>query len=83
LFVHLEAVLLDESVLAVASIMGKAAANFDLIEANYLLGNVYASIISPEYRSSNGIYWQGSTTMRCFGNPVNNGFTFCFKKKFV
>jgi len=57
LFLPLEDVLLDKSVLAVAGIMGKAAANFELIEANYLLGNVYASMISPEYRSSNGVFY--------------------------
>jgi adenine-specific DNA-methyltransferase len=57
LFVPLQKIQLDRSVLAVAEIMGKAAANFEVIEANHLLGNVYTSLITQEYRSANGVFY--------------------------
>jgi adenine-specific DNA-methyltransferase len=48
---------LDESVLAVAEAIGKAASRLEVINASYQLGNVYTSILSDDKRSGQGIFY--------------------------
>ncbi|HEU4555553.1 MAG TPA: N-6 DNA methylase [Chitinophaga sp.] len=48
---------LDKSVIAVAYAMGTAAAALDVVEAGYLLGNVYTAVLPESTRSSNGVFY--------------------------
>jgi adenine-specific DNA-methyltransferase len=48
---------LDESVIAVASAIGKAAGKLEIITASYELGNIYTSILPDSMRSGQGIFY--------------------------
>lgn len=48
---------LDESVIAVASAIGKAAGKLEIITASYELGNIYTSLLPDGIRSGQGIFY--------------------------
>jgi adenine-specific DNA-methyltransferase len=48
---------LDNSAIAIADAMGKAAGQLNVIEAAYQLGNLYTSVIPESLRSSNGVFY--------------------------
>lgn len=50
-------VILDNSILAVAVEIGKAAAGFDVITASYQLGNLYTAVLPETVRSTHGVYY--------------------------
>lgn len=47
----------DDSIEAVANVIGKAAAELDVIKASYELGNLYTSILPEKMRSDNGVFY--------------------------
>lgn len=47
----------DKSVSAIANAIGLAAANLDVLESSYLLGNVYTAILSDTIRSGGGVFY--------------------------
>lgn len=55
--VELPHVELDDSIEAVANVIGKAAAELDVIKASYELGNLYTSILPEKMRSDNGVFY--------------------------
>lgn len=48
---------LDDSIEAVAKVIGEAAAELDVIKASYELGNLYTSILPEKMRSDNGMFY--------------------------
>ncbi|RYF99572.1 MAG: SAM-dependent methyltransferase, partial [Chitinophagaceae bacterium] len=48
---------LDNSAIAIAEAMGKAAGRLDVIEAAYQLGNLYTAVLPESLRSANGIFY--------------------------
>jgi len=48
---------LDESAIAVASAIGKAAAQLDVVSAAFELGNLYTSMLPTGMRSDNGVFY--------------------------
>lgn len=55
--IELPIVELDDSIEAVADVIGKAAAKLDVIYASYELGNLYTSILPEKMRSDNGVFY--------------------------
>jgi adenine-specific DNA-methyltransferase len=47
----------DDSIEAVANVIGKAAAELDVIKASFELGNLYTSILPEKMRSDNGVFY--------------------------
>lgn len=56
-FAPIEEVKLDNSVLAVAEAIGKAASKLDVITASYQIGNLYTSVLPESLRSGNGVFY--------------------------
>jgi len=48
---------LDKSIVAVAHAVGNSAAELDVIEASYLLGNVYTAVLPETVRANQGIFY--------------------------
>jgi len=48
---------LDDSAIAVASAIGKAAAQLDVVSAAFELGNLYTNVLPTGMRSDNGVFY--------------------------
>lgn len=48
---------LDNSVLAVADVLGKAVAQLDIIDAVHYIGSLYSSLLPDDIRSENGVFY--------------------------
>lgn len=55
--INIVSVEFDNSIEAVASVIGEAAAELDVIKASYELGNLYTSILPEKLRSDNGVFY--------------------------
>lgn len=56
-YTPIEEVKLDNSVLAVAQAIGRAASKLDVITASYQIGNLYTSVLPESLRSGNGVFY--------------------------
>lgn len=56
-FQNISFIELDESIEAVANVIGKTAAELDVISASYELGNLYTGILPEKLRSENGVFY--------------------------
>lgn len=70
--IELPFVELDESIEAVADVIGKAAAELDVIKASYELGNLYTSILPEKMRSDNGVFYTPPALTDRLLNGVEN-----------
>ncbi|SHH64019.1 adenine-specific DNA-methyltransferase [Chryseobacterium oranimense] len=70
--IELSYIELDESIIAVASVIGKAAAELDVITASYELGNLYTSILPEKLRSDNGVFYTPPALTDRLLNSVEN-----------
>lgn len=50
----------DNSVKAIAEVIGKAAAQLDVVNASFYLGSLYTSMLPMEMRSDNGVFYTPS-----------------------
>lgn len=48
---------IKSGIVRVAELLGEAATTLDIIEASYLIGNTYTSILPSETRAANGVYY--------------------------
>ncbi|MFS4432170.1 HsdM family class I SAM-dependent methyltransferase [Chryseobacterium sp. S90] len=62
----------DDSIEAVANVIGKAAAELDVIKASYELGNLYTSILPEKLRSDNGVFYTPPALTDRLLNAVEN-----------
>ncbi|MGI9650923.1 HsdM family class I SAM-dependent methyltransferase [Chryseobacterium sp. RLHN22] len=63
---------LDDSIEAVANVIGKAAAELDVIKASFELGNLYTSILPEKMRSDNGVFYTPPALTDRLLNAVEN-----------
>ncbi|MEN5308869.1 N-6 DNA methylase [Chryseobacterium cucumeris] len=63
---------LDDSIEAVANVIGKAAAELDVIKASFELGNLYTSILPEKLRSDNGVFYTPPALTDRLLNAVEN-----------
>jgi len=63
---------LDDSIEAVANVIGRAAAELDVIKASYELGNLYTSILPEKLRSDNGVFYTPPALTDRLLNAVEN-----------
>ncbi|MGE8555607.1 MAG: HsdM family class I SAM-dependent methyltransferase [Chryseobacterium jejuense] len=63
---------LDDSIEAVANVIGKAAAELDVIKASFELGNLYTSILPEKLRSDNGVFYTPPALTERLLNAVEN-----------